>query len=136
MTNPTPACDRLLKQTTNRTFAEVCAAVPEACQAHQFGVIGTVDLKAKMNAKGVPFERECTVFEICNPHKASGVLSINMDIASALPCRLAIYAEEGRTVLSTMKPTLMLGMYDAPGAEAEALDVEQTMQAIIDQLCD
>ncbi len=127
--------DRLLKKTTNRPFAEVCDAVAAACQAHQFGVIGTVDLKAKMNAKGVDFDAPCTVFEICNPHKAQGVLTANMDIASALPCRLAIYEQAGRTVLSTMKPTLLLELYDAPGIEAEAQEVEQTMAAIIDELC-
>ncbi|WP_221032694.1 DUF302 domain-containing protein [Actomonas aquatica] len=129
----TPA-DRLIKRSTTKPFAEVCAGVEDACKANKFGLIGVVDLQAKMAAKGVAFDRPCTVFEVCNPQKAKGVLTANMDIATALPCRLAIYTEEGKTVLSTMKPTEMLGMYDAPGVEAEAEDVEATMTAIMDAL--
>lgn len=136
MNSPPPpaASDRLLKYFTVRPFAAVCAEVAAACQAHRFGLIATVDLKAKLNAKGVPFDRECTVFEVCNPLKAQGVLSLNMDLASALPCRIAIYTEGDRTVLSTMKPTRLLAVYDVPGAAEAAAEVEATMDAIMAQL--
>ncbi len=132
----TTTTDRLLKRSTHRPFAEICEAMASACQEQGFGVIGSVDLKAKMNAKNVPFERECTVFEVCNPQKAQHVLTRDMDIASALPCRLAVYVEGDRTVLSTLKPTILLELFEAPEIGHEAAEVEQTMRAIIDRLCD
>ncbi|MEZ5413650.1 MAG: DUF302 domain-containing protein [Opitutaceae bacterium] len=97
-------------------------------------MLGTIDLHAKLNGKGVEFAPACTVFEVCNPWKAKGVLAANMDISSSLPCRIAIYTENGKTVVSTLRPTRLLAIYDTPGAADEACEVEKTMTAIIEQL--
>ncbi|MDQ7005367.1 MAG: DUF302 domain-containing protein [Ghiorsea sp.] len=54
-----------------------------AVSNHNFGVLHIHDLKATMNKKGVPFEPECRIFEVCNPKKAfdlnpaSGTFSAN-----------------------------------------------------------
>lgn len=37
-------------------------------------------------------------------------------------------------MISTLRPTLLLDLYDEAGAEDEARDVEATMAAIIDEL--
>jgi len=128
--------NHLIKHTTSRSFDDVCAEVASTCQEHEFGVLGTIDLRAKMKSKGVEFEPACTVFEVCNPRKAKEVLTANMDISSSLPCRLAIYTENGKTVVSTLRSTRLLALYDTPGAADEALEVEKTMTAIIEQLAD
>lgn len=124
----------LFKRTSKRSFIEVCSEVESVCREFDFGLIGTIDLKAKMNAKGVPFEHNCTVFEVCNPKIAAGVLSVNMDVASALPCRLAIYTENGQTVVSTLRPTLLFELYEMPKAVDQAEKVEATMAAIVRRL--
>ncbi len=132
---PSPA-STIIKKSTSRSFSEVCGAVESVCREFEFGLIGTIDLKAKMNAKGVPFERNCTVFEVCNPKIAAGVLNLNMDIANALPCRLAIYEVDGKTVVSTLKPTRLIELFDAPGSEEHAEMVESTMAGIVARLAE
>jgi hypothetical protein len=63
---------------------------------NKFGVLGIHDLRAKMAEKGVPFARECRIFEVCNPHQAARVLEANLEISSfdgpirAVRCALAI----------------------------------------------
>ena len=64
-----------------------------ALARHKFGVLGVHDLKAKMAEKGVPFARECRIFEVCNPHQAKTVLEANLEISTALPCRISVYEE-------------------------------------------
>lgn len=123
--------DYLIKRTTQTSLDEVCQSLPAIVQHHKFGVISVHDLKEKMVSKGVAFDPECRVFEVCNPQQAKEVLTRAMEISTALPCRISVYQENGLTVLATIKPTLLLGMFDVPGATAAAEEVEVTMTKII-----
>ena len=123
----------LIKRTTTKALEEVCRTLPDVAQRYKFGVLGVHDLKEKMASKGVSFEHECRVYEVCNPQQAKEVLSRAMEISTALPCRIAVYQEDSRTVLATIKPTLLLGMFDAPGAVAAANEVEETITKIIEE---
>jgi uncharacterized protein (DUF302 family) len=124
--------DLLILKTTTQPFATVCQRVPEAAQAHKFGFLGMHDLKEKMQSKGVPFDRECRVFEVCSPQQAQRVLSCAIEISTALPCRISVYEEGGRTILATIKPTALLTMFDTPAAAPIAQEVEQTMIRIME----
>jgi uncharacterized protein (DUF302 family) len=98
---------------------------------HKFGVLGIHDLKAKLADKGVPFDRECRVFEVCNPHQAKKVLERNLEISTALPCRISVYEEGGVTRLATIKPTAMLDLYATPGLKEVAREVQAALEAIM-----
>jgi uncharacterized protein (DUF302 family) len=125
--------DYLITRTTAAALDSVCQSLPEIAQRHRFGVLGMHNLKEKMASKGVAFGRECRVFEVCNPHQAKEVLSRAMEISTALPCRISVYEEGGRTVLATLKPTILLGLFDAPGAAPAAQEVEDTIVKIMDE---
>jgi uncharacterized protein (DUF302 family) len=86
-----------------------------------------------MESKGVAFGRECRVFEVCNPVHAGKVLGENIEISTALPCRIAVYAEGGRTILATIAPSALLTMFDAPSAAETAREVEVTLLRIMDE---
>ncbi|MEE9139057.1 MAG: DUF302 domain-containing protein, partial [candidate division NC10 bacterium] len=63
----------------------------QAVARHKFGILGVHNLKESMAKKGVAFERECRIFEVCNPHQAKRVLETNLEISTALPCRISLY---------------------------------------------
>lgn len=125
--------DILITKTAAASLETVCQRLPEIAQQHKFGVLGVHNLKEKMQSKGVPFERECRVFEVCNPQQAQQVLNRAIEISTALPCRIAVYQEGGRTVLATIKPTALLQMFRAPEAAAIAQEVEETMTRIMEE---
>ncbi|GAB4270071.1 MAG: DUF302 domain-containing protein [Deferrisomatales bacterium] len=105
-----------------------------AVQRHGFGVLHTYDLKAKMAEKGVEFPHECRILEVCNPRKAAQVLSANMEVSLALPCRISVYEEAGKTRIGTMLPSELLGLF--PGSEALAPvagEVEEAIRAMIEE---
>jgi uncharacterized protein (DUF302 family) len=102
-----------------------------AVARHKFGVLGVHDLKAKMAEKGVEFARECRIFEVCNPHQAKKVLEANLEISTALPCRISVYEEGGVTKLATIKPSAMIELYGTPGLQAVAKEVEATLTDIM-----
>jgi uncharacterized protein (DUF302 family) len=106
----------------------------EAVKRNKFGVLSIHDLRERMREKGVEFPRACKVVEVCNPHQASRVLTKNMAVSLALPCRISVYEDGGRTKIGTVLPTATLSIF--PGAEDladVAKDVEQTLLKIIDE---
>jgi uncharacterized protein (DUF302 family) len=121
----------LFKLSTSKTVSAAAAALQSAVEANHFGVMHVHNLKETMAKKGVEFARECLIYEVCQPQQARKVLEENMSVSTALPCRISIYEENGNTVLATMKPTMMLAMFNTPQLEAVAQDVETTILKII-----
>ncbi len=124
----------LIIEESNKSVQEIEKMFPEVAARHKFGVLGTYNLRQKLNEKGVLFDRECLVFEICNPHQAGKVLEGNIAIATALPCRIAVYQEDGKTKIATIKPTALLAMFPNPELKSVAEEVERVISQIIQEL--
>jgi uncharacterized protein (DUF302 family) len=114
----------LIKLATKKTVNEAAASLQTAVQANHFGVMQVHNLKETMAKKGVDFARECLIFEVCQPQQAKKVLDENMSVSTALPCRISIYEEGGKTILATLKPTTLLAMFNTPQLEGVAQEVE------------
>jgi len=119
---------------SNRSIEAVCAAMEPAVQKHKFGVMAAHNLKETMAKKGVEFNRDCFIYEICNPIQAKIVLSSKMEISTALPCRVSIYVEGGKVKLVTIKPTAMLAMFGADDLGPVAEEVERVIVAIMNEV--
>ena len=104
-----------------------------AVTAHQFGILGVVDLQAKMKEKGVEFAHACLIYEVCNPQRAKEVLEKDMSISTALPCRITVYEDAGKVKVATLLPTQVLGMLTAKDMGTVAEEVERTIVAIVDE---
>jgi len=125
----------LYKREAKGSVEEVKQRLEEATKANKFGVLGTINLKKKMEDKGIAFDAQCQILEVCNPGQAKKVLEGNMDISTLLPCRIAVYEQDGKVVVTTLKPTVLLGLFDSPDLAPVAEDVEKTMIQIIDDAC-
>jgi uncharacterized protein (DUF302 family) len=116
---------------SRKPLDRVAKDLETAVARHKFGVLGTHDLRAKMAEKGVSFDHECRIFEVCNPTQAKKVLDTNLEISTALPCRISVYEQGGVTKLATIKPTALLDLYATPGLKEVAREVEVTLEAIM-----
>ena len=121
----------LITLSTDKTVSDAAAALQAAVQANHFGVMQMHNLKETMAKKGVEFDHECLIFEVCQPQQAKKVLDENMNVSTALPCRISIYEEGGKTVLATLKPTTLLAMFNSPQLEGVAQEVEETIVTIM-----
>jgi uncharacterized protein (DUF302 family) len=121
----------LITVSTNKPVSEVAIALHAAVEANHFGVMQVHNLKETMTKKGLEFERECLIFEVCQPQQAKRVLDQNMSVSTALPCRISIYQEGGQTILATLKPTTLLAMFNSPRLEGVAQEVEHTIVKIM-----
>ncbi len=118
---------------STKPLDRLAADLEQAVARHKFGVMGVHNLKETMAKKGVTFERECRIFEVCNPHQAKKVLEANLEISTALPCRISLYEERGKTRLATIKPTAMIALYPNPELKSVAEEVEAVLAAIMDE---
>lgn len=123
----------LITLSTNKSIRETSSALEQAIAANKFGVLQVHDLQASMRDKGVDFPQACIIYEICNPHAAKSVLMQNMSISTALPCRISLYEENGRTYLTTLKPSKLLIMFGLPQLAEIAQNVEDTIIRIMDE---
>lgn len=78
----------LVKVSTSKSVSDAAAALQAAVQANHFGVMQVHNLKETMARKGVEFEPECLIFEVCQPQQAKKVLDQNMSVSTALPCQI------------------------------------------------
>jgi uncharacterized protein (DUF302 family) len=121
----------LIKFSTEKTVSEAATALQAAVQTNRFGVMQVHNLKETMTKKGVEFPRECLIVEVCQPQQAKKVLDENMSVSTALPCRISIYEEGGKTILATLKPTALLAMFNVPQLAGVAQEVEGTIVKIM-----
>ena len=104
-----------------------------AAQKQKFGVLTVHNLKETMKKKGVEMDMDCLIYEVCNPFQAKEVLEANPSVSTALPCRISIYRQGGKTRLATILPTEMLRGFGSPELEPVAQEVERAMVAMIDE---
>jgi uncharacterized protein (DUF302 family) len=119
---------------TPKSVEQAVADLQAAVQRHKFGVLHIHNLQETLKKKGVDFSNACQILEICNPQKANEVLSEDMDLNMALPCRISVYSEVGKTKIGMMKPSAMLkALSDSPALAEVAQDVEKTIIEIISE---
>lgn len=121
----------IYKLESKKDFEVVVKDFEEAAKRHKFGVLANHNVKETLNSKGVEFAPECRIVEICNPHQAKKVLEANLDISTALPCRVAIYKDKGKVTLSTIKPTALLSMFPNPELKNTAEEVEKEIMEMM-----
>jgi uncharacterized protein (DUF302 family) len=121
----------LLKVESKKSLDQICQDLEKAVIANKFGVMTIHNLNETLAKKGVQFDRPCRIFEVCNPHQAKKVLEKNMDISTFLPCRISVFTEGDRVVLTTLKPTELMARFNAPELKPTAQEVEEALSKIM-----
>ena len=118
---------------TSKSFDEAANDLESAVKNHGFGVLHIHDLGATLRSKGIEFKEQCKVFEVCNPVQAAKVLSTDMRLNMALPCRISVYTENDQTKIGLIKPVQMLAaLSQDPGLIQVAKEVEEKTIRMID----
>ncbi len=119
---------------TNKSFNQASTDLETAVKHHGFGVLHIHDLGTTLRSKGIAFEEECKVFEVCNPGQAAKVMSIDMSLNMALPCRISVYTEKGKTKIGLIKPVQMLSALSQDAALVQiAREVEDKTIQMVDE---
>ncbi len=118
---------------TAKSFEQAVTDLETAVKNHGFGVLHIHDLGGTLRGKGVTFDEECKVFEVCNPQQAAKVLSTDMRLNMALPCRISVFTENAKTKIGLIKPAQMLSALSQDETLLEtAREVEEKTIQMID----
>ena len=119
---------------SDKSFEQASADLDAAVKRNGFGVLHVHDLGATLRSKGIAFGNDCRVFEVCNPAQAAKVLSSDMRLNMALPCRISVYTEQGRTRIGLIRPVQMLAaLSDDPALALVAREVEDKTILMVDE---
>jgi uncharacterized protein (DUF302 family) len=110
---------------TAKSFDQASADLELAVKRLGFGVLHVHDLGTTLRSKGIAFGEQCKVFEVCNPAQAAKVLSADMRLNMALPCRVSVFTDKGTTKIGLIKPVQMLS---ALSQEAALLQVAREVE--------
>jgi uncharacterized protein (DUF302 family) len=119
---------------SNKSFHQATVDLQSAIVKNDFGVMYIHDLANTLRNKGIDFDEECKVFEVCNPVQATKVLAIDMRLNMALPCRISVYTVQGKTKIGLIKPVPMLAaLSQDTQLTAVAKSVEENLIKIVEQ---
>ncbi|HEX9195744.1 MAG TPA: DUF302 domain-containing protein [Azonexus sp.] len=119
---------------TQKTFEQASSDLESAVKNHGFGVLHVHDLGSTLRSKGIAFDEQCKVFEVCNPLQAAKVLATDMRLNMALPCRISVFTEGGKTRIGLIKPEQMLATLSQDAALLQvATEVEEKTIRMVDE---
>ena len=112
---------------TDKNMDEAIKDLETTLKKEQFGVLWTFDIKEKLQEKGLEFEKEFRVLEVCNPGEAQKVLNENEMAGYFLPCKIVVYEKNGTTKIGMPKPTSLISMLHNDKLEQFAKDIEDRL---------
>jgi len=102
----------IYKTETDTPLETVRKELEAKAKDYGFGVLKQYNFKKILEEKGFPIDKDITVFELCNPAAAQGALNAIEEISVYLPCRVAIFAQNNKTKLTTIGVEDMLKNFD------------------------
>src|SRR4030042_2132732 len=96
------------KIVNDQSIDKIVKIVPEACEKHKFALLQSYVYHEIVESKGFPIKRKVFIYEICQAKTAAKMLTDYPHFSIFMPCKLAVYEENSRTVISTMNMEIML----------------------------
>ena len=123
----------LYKKETPKSVEHAFEDLQAAVKAHGFGMLHYYDFRKTLADKGFELSNGCLVMEVCSPRQAAEVLAVDMSLNMALPCRISIFEDHGKTWVGMVPPTDLLALISHdPRIEEAAREVEAQMKGMID----
>jgi uncharacterized protein (DUF302 family) len=116
------------------TFDKALEIIPGKLKEEGFGVLTEIDVKATLKKKLDVDLPKYMILGACNPPFAHKSLLAEPDIGVLLPCNVVIYENDGKTILSVMKPSIAMGMVDNSELANIAGEVETRLKRFFDSI--
>lgn len=117
---------------SEKAFDAACQDFESNVAGNKFGVLHIHDVKDTLSKKGISLDKNCKIYEICNPVRAKHLLDMDFKLIMGLPCRVAIWESEGGVEIGMTDAQSVLGMIDSnPEVISYATEVNDIIVAIV-----
>jgi len=117
---------------SEKSFDEAVESLKKSLAENKFGVLFELNFKDKIKEKGLEFDSNFKILEVCNPVQAQEVLTRNIEVGYFLPCKMVVYEKEGSVYLGMIKPTELIQMIGSEEIIAIAKEIEDVLKRSID----
>jgi uncharacterized protein (DUF302 family) len=121
------------KVKTEKSFEKAIESLKESLKNHNFGVLWELNFKEKLKEKGLDFDKNINILEVCNPKRAQEVLGKNIEAGFILPCKMVIYEDNNSVFIGMVNPTVLIQMIDDEELSTIASKVEEELKIAIDE---
>lgn len=118
---------------SNKSVQEVVDSIKAVASKYKFGVLHVHNITQTLKSKGIEFEKECQILDICNPLIANKFLSEDMSLSIIMPCKISVYSENGETIVA-MNSLVQLVDDINPDLIELAQEVQEQLLEIIDEV--
>ncbi len=124
----------LYERKVNKQFEEAVESIKNSLAKNKFGVLWELNFKDKLKEKGLEFNKNFKVLEVCNPAQAKEVLDTNIEVGYFLPCKVVVYEKNNSVFVGMLRPTEIINMLDNNELTKIADDVEMVLKNAIDSI--
>lgn len=117
---------------TDKSLDEAIKSVEENLKENSFGILWQMNFKETLEGKGLEFEEDFVVLEVCNPQQAKAVLEVNSHVGYVLPCKMVVRTDKGQTYIGMTNPQALIGLFDQPELDEVAEKVANTLKKAIE----
>lgn len=118
--------------TSQKDFDTAIADLKNSLVAIKFGVLWELDIANKLKEKGVYYQGQFKILEVCNPQKAKEALETDIRVGYFLPCKIVVFVQDGETKIGTSRPSVMMKMFNSDQLQDFAETVERELITAID----
>ncbi|MFB5197640.1 DUF302 domain-containing protein [Neobacillus sp. KR4-4] len=118
---------------TDKNMEEAIRSIEESLKEEKFGVLWSFDIKEKLQEKGLDYQKEFRVLEVCNPQEAYRILNENEMAGYFLPCKIVVYEDSGQTKIGMPKPSAFISLMNDGKMKQFAKDIENRLISCINK---
>ena len=118
---------------TKKSLDSATRAISKNLRDMGFGILGSLDFKKILKEKGLRFDDNYRLLEVCNPKLAMQVLQANPDFGLLLPCTIAIYQKNKSSFISLAKPSSILGLMSENNVQFLAKEIEEKLTSVVEK---
>ena len=124
-----------LKLESKQPIETIAQEVSKECENHKFALLQTYVYHDIVKEKGFPIKRKVFIYEICQAKTAALMLTSNPEFSIFMPCKIAMYEDDGKTVISTMNMEIMLNAVKSnPELYKETTNIFKTLKSLMTSL--
>ncbi|MFK2821350.1 DUF302 domain-containing protein [Arcobacter sp. YIC-80] len=120
-------------ETSSKNVQELVNEIESKISNYKFGVLHRHNVAKTLESKGVEFNEECQILDICNPNYAKLLLESDMTLSSIMPCKISVYSKNNQTYIS-MNSIVQLVDDINPDLIEEAQEIQSTLLELIEEV--